>query len=177
MKRYLYVIIALTLVSALSAVAALPISVVVGPRAGLFATKGVLLPDGLTGYFDIGAKCDVVFDMTPLKGYLAITPALDYGLNIEQPGVLLASIAVKARYPHHRFVPYGYFGGAYYSEGTNLSAVGAFITLYGDSSGFITTMGGGVDIRLTDLIAINAEFQALDFGQFIGGLGGVSFFL
>ncbi|MCP4229645.1 MAG: hypothetical protein GY771_05810 [bacterium] len=177
MKRLLLILIALSLVFALSAAASTPISVVVGPRVGVLLSLPRTGYD-YAGYFEIGGKCDVVFEMNPLKGYLAITPTFDYGLNLEAP-VILAGVAVKGRYPHHRFVPYAYFGVTFYSEYKtgDVAPEGFFLQQYGDSSGFLTTIGSGVDIRLTDLIAINAEFQALDFGKFISGLGGVSFFL
>lgn len=153
------------------------VSLVIGPRAGMIAGKDIQLPGYWAGYFDMGAKCDIVFEMSPLNGYLAVTPTFDYELSLEYPGVILAGLSAKVRYPHHRFIPYGFYGGVLYSEGTNESAVGSFRIAFGEQQlGVITTLGGGCDIRLGDRFGVYGEFQALDFGTFIGVLGGASIF-
>lgn len=175
MKRVVFYLVVLTLISVYAASAG-SISVVPGLRVGLYAVTDYPGPGG-QGFFDIGGKCDVVFEMIPFKGYLAMTPTLDYGLNLELPSVFLAGISAKARYPHRRFIPYAYFGGVFYTEGTNESASGAFATRFGDGKGVLATVGGGIDVRFGSRFAVNAEFMTLDFGTFIGGLGGVDLFL
>ncbi len=171
-------LISIFLIAFTCAVAAASVSVVVGPRVGLVAGKDIMLPGAWAGYFDIGAKCDVVFEMCPFKGYLAVTPTFDYLLNLEYPAVVTVGLSAKVRYPHRRFIPYGFFGGLFYSEGPDISSAGGFRSAFGEQQlGIITILGGGCDIRLGKWLGVNGEFQALDFGTYIGVLGGASIFL
>ena len=174
----LTVLISTLLITAVYAVSATSVSLVLGPRAGLIAGKDIMLPGGWSGYFDMGAKCDIVFEMSPIKGFLAVTPTFDYLLSIEYPRVITAGLSAKVRYPHHRFVPYAYFGGLFYSEGAETGAAGVFRSAFGEEQlGVITTMGGGCDIRIGSRFGVYAEFNTLDLGTFIGLLGGASLFL
>jgi hypothetical protein len=114
--------------------------------------------------------------MNPFKGYLALTPTFDYDYSLDNgPGVITAGLSAKFRYPHHRFIPYGFFGGLFYSEGAEVDGPGGFRYAFEEQQlGVTTTLGGGIDIRFGNRFGVYAEFNTLGFGTFIGVLGGAS---